>query len=181
VQEKTVRGKLTEILAGFKKDRSRLIPILQRVQHAFAYLPRDAMLEVGSYLGMTDVQIYGVASFYNHFRFTPLGRHPIKMCMGTACHMAGGRLVLEALERVLDIKVGGITENGEFSLDRVACIGCCGLAPVMVIGERIYPKMSPTKVDEALVNLKIEAGEVSPANDDQAAKEDQIKILDKRL
>jgi NADH-quinone oxidoreductase subunit E len=108
---------------------------------------------------MTDVQAFGVASFYNHFRFTPLGKHPVQMCMGTACHMVGGGLVLEALERTLDIKVGEITEDREFSLDRVACIGCCGLAPVMVIGEKIYPKMSPTKVDEALVNLKMEAEE----------------------
>jgi NADH-quinone oxidoreductase subunit E len=172
VQEKTVREKLTEVLAGFKKDRSRLIPILQRVQDAFAYLPRDAMLEVGSYLGMTDVQIYGVASFYNYFRFTPLGKYPIQMCMGTACHMMGGGLVLEALERALDIKVGGITEDGDFSLDRVACIGCCGLAPVMTIGERIYPKMTPATVDEALVKLKMEAKETNPENDDQTAKED---------
>jgi len=172
VQEKTVRGKLAEILAGCEKDRSRLIPILQRVQDAFGYLPRDAMSEVGSYLGMTDVQIYGVASFYNYFRFTPLGKYPIQMCMGTACHMMGGGLVLEALERALDIKVSGITEDGDFSLDRVACIGCCGLAPVMMIGKRIYPKMTPATVDEVLVNLKIQAGEVSPENDDQTAKED---------
>ena len=172
MQEKTVRGKLAEILAGCEKDRSRLIPILQRVQDAFGYLPRDAMSEVGSYLGMTDVQIYGVASFYNYFRFTPLGKYPIQMCMGTACHMMGGGLVLEALERALDIKVSGITEDGDFSLDRVACIGCCGLAPVMMIGKRIYPKMTPATVDEVLVNLKIQAGEVSPENDDQTAKED---------
>ncbi len=152
---------LAEILALCERDRSRLIPILQRVQDAFGYLHKEALLEVASYLGMTDVQIYGVASFYNHFRFTPLGKHPIQMCMGTACHMVGGGLVLEALERALDIEVGGITEDRELSLDRVACIGCCGLAPVMVIGEKIYPKMSPTKVDEALVNLKIKAQEAA--------------------
>jgi len=159
VEKETVKEKLTEILALCERDRSRLIPILQRVQDAFGYLPEEALLEVASYLGMTDVQIYGVASFYNHFRFTPLGKHPIQMCMGTACHMVGGGLVLEALERALDIEVGGITEDRELSLDRVACIGCCGLAPVMVIDEKIYPKMSPTKVDEALVNLKIKAQE----------------------
>jgi NADH-quinone oxidoreductase subunit E len=171
VEEETVKEKIAEILAVCERNRSRLIPILQSVQDAFGYLPREAILEVASYLRMTDVQIYGVASFYNYFRFTPLGKYPIQMCMGTACHMVGGGLVLEALERVLDIKVGGITENGEFSLDRVACIGCCGLAPVMVIGEKIHPKMSPTKVDEALVNLKMEAEEAAKAEgDDQEAK-----------
>jgi NADH-quinone oxidoreductase subunit E len=172
VQEKTVREILNGILAGCEKDRSRLIPILQRVQHAFGYIPSEAMLEAGSYLGMTDVQIYGVASFYNYFRFTPLGKYPIRMCMGTACHMVGGALVLEALERALDIKVGGITEDGEFSLDRVACIGCCGLAPVMTIGEKIYPNMTPATVDEVLVNLTVEAKKTGPDNGDHATKED---------
>lgn len=159
VEEPAINEKMAEVLSLFEKDRSLLIPILQRVQDAFGYIPEEAMLAVASHLGMTEVQVYGVASFYNHFRFTPLGKHPVQMCMGTACHMVGGGLVLEALERELDIKVGGTTEDGEFSLDRVACIGCCGLAPVMVIGEKIYPKMSPTKVDEALVNLKMEDGE----------------------
>lgn len=159
VEKETVKERLTEILALCERDRSRLIPILQSVQDAFGYLPREAILEVASYLGMTDVQVYGVASFYNLFRFTPLGKHPIQMCMGTACHVVGGGLVLEALERVLDIEVGGITEDEELSLDRVACIGCCGLAPVMVIGKKIYPRMTPTKVDEALVNLKVKTKE----------------------
>lgn len=156
VEELAIKEKIAEVLSLFEKDRSLLIPILQRVQDAFDYLPEEAILAAASHLGMTEVQVYGVASFYNHFRFIPLGRHPVQMCMGTACHMVGGGLVLEALERELDIKVDGITEDGEFSLDRVACIGCCGLAPVMVIGKKIYPKMSPTKVDEALVNLKME-------------------------
>ena len=156
-EKKEIAEGIREILSRYDKDKSHLIPILQNVQHAFGYLPQTAIQEVASHLGMTDVRVFGVASFYNHFRFTPLGKHPIQMCMGTACHMVGGGLVLEALERTLDIKVGGITEDRGFSLDRVACIGCCGLAPVMVIGEKIYPKMSPTKVDEALVNLKMEA------------------------
>jgi len=158
-EEKQITEGIHEILSQYDKDKSHLIPILRKVQQAFGYLPGIATQKVASHLEMTDVQVFGVASFYNHFRFTPLGKHPVQMCMGTACHMVGGGLVLEALERTLDIKVGGITEDKEFSLDRVACIGCCGLAPVMVIGEKIYPKMSPTKVDEALVNLKMEAEE----------------------
>ena len=156
-EEKQIIEGIREILSQYDKDKSRLIPILQKVQQAFGYLPAIATQKVASHLEMTDVQVFGVASFYNHFRFTPLGKYPIQMCIGTACHMVGGGLVLEALERTLDIKVGGITEDRGFSLDRVACIGCCGLAPVMVIGEKIYPKMSSTRVDEALVNLKLEA------------------------
>lgn len=157
--DKAIRQRINEILSQCERDRRRLIPVLQLVQDTFGYLPKEAINEVSSYLGMTDVQVYGVASFYNHFRFIPLGKKPVQMCLGTACHMVGGGLVLEALERALDIKVGGITEDGEFSLDRVACVGCCSLAPVMVINEKIYPRVTPTKVDEALVNLKMEADE----------------------
>ena len=158
-EERRIAEGIREILSRYEKDKSLLIPILQLVQQTFGYLPGVAVQKVASHLGMTDAQVFGVASFYNYFRFTPLGKHPIQMCMGTACHMVGGGLVLEALERTLDIKVGEITEDKAFSLDRVACIGCCGLAPVMVIGDRIYPKMSPTGVDEAMVNLKTDAEE----------------------
>lgn len=154
------------MLAQCEPDRSQLIPILQKVQETFGYLPEVAINDVGSFLGMTSVQIYGVATFYNHFRYIPLGKHPVQMCMGTACHMVGGGLVLEALERALDVEVGGITEDKQFSLDRVACIGCCGLAPVMVIGEKIFPKMTSTKVDEVLVNLKMEEEEAAGAQSD---------------
>ena len=162
-EEQEIKVGLTELLAQCEQDRSQLVPILQKVQENFGYLPELAMNEVGSYLGMTSVQIYGVASFYNHFRYIPLGKHPVQMCMGTACHMVGGGLVLEALERTLDVEVGGISEDKQFSLDRVACIGCCGLAPVMVIGEKIFPKMTSTKVDEVLVNLKMEEAEDASA------------------
>ena len=163
-EEQQVKEELTEILAQFEQNRSYLIPILQRVQEAIGYLPKFAIGVIGSYLEMTDVEIYGVASFYNYFRYIPLGKHPVQMCMGTACHMVGGGLVLEALERVLDVEVGGISEDKQFSLDRVACIGCCGLAPVMVIGEKIYPKMTPTKVDEVMVNIKMEEEEAAKAD-----------------
>lgn len=129
-------------------------PLLQEVQARFGYLPREAMQEIARFLQIPGSAVYGVATFYNQFRFTPLGKHPIKVCMGTACHMQGGRLVSEALERELDIQVGGITEDGEFSLDRVACIGCCMMAPVMVVGEAVYPKMTPLKVEEALTQFK---------------------------
>jgi NADH-quinone oxidoreductase subunit E len=161
-----IQEKLSEILSRCEKDRSRLIPVLQVVQETFGYLPKEAIHEIGLHLGMTEVQVYGVASFYNHFRFIPLGKHPIQMCMGTACHMVGGDLVLEALERALDLKVGGITEDKEFSLDRVACVGCCGLAPVMVVGEKIHARVTPTKVDEVLVNLKMKAATETDTNDE---------------
>lgn len=160
----TVKEKMSEMLSQCDHDRSRLIPILQMVQETFGYLPAESIAEVASHLGMTEVQVFGVASFYNHFRFTPLGKYPIQMCMGTACHMVGGSLVLEALERSLNVAVGGITEDGKFSLDRVACVGCCSLAPVMVIGEKIHARVSPAKVDEVLVHIKLAEEEAATAD-----------------
>ena len=151
---KPTKKQLAKLLAPYPKDRSSLISLLQEVQTRFGYLPREAMQEIARFLQIPGSAVYGVATFYNQFRFTPLGRHPVKVCMGTACHMQGGRLISEALERELDIEVGGITEDEEFSLDRVACIGCCMMAPVMVIGEAVYPKMTPLKVEEALTQFK---------------------------
>ena len=156
LSDQEIRERTARILASRPAEQSQVIPILQDIQHEFGYLPPAAMAGAATHLGMSDVQVFGVASFYNHFRFTPLGRHPVQMCMGTACHMVGGSLVLEALERSLKIDVGGVSEDGEFSLDRVACVGCCGLAPVMLIGEKIHAKVTPTKVDEIMVNLKME-------------------------
>lgn len=149
-----ITERISHILACHRPERVELIPILQEIEEEFGYLPREAMLEAAHFTQTPASSVYGTATFYNRFRFTPLGRHPIKACMGTACHMVGGALVLDALERELDIKVGGITRDGEFSLDRVACIGCCFLAPVVVVGEDIHPKMTPFKVEEVLAELK---------------------------
>jgi NADH-quinone oxidoreductase subunit E len=172
-EEPELRDQVTAILARCKDDRHDLIPTLQTIQSELGYLPPVAVREVASHLGLTDVQVYGVASFYNYFRFTPLGKHPVQMCMGTACHMVGGELVLEALERALDVDVGGITEDKEFSLDRVACVGCCGLAPVVLIGDKIHAKMSPTKVDEVLVNLKMEDQQATDVTEDRPETESE--------
>jgi NADH-quinone oxidoreductase subunit E len=151
---KEITDQLRPILAHHRRGRAPLVHILQEVQERFGYLPREAMLEIADIMQIAPSTVYGVATFYNQFRFTPIGRHPIKVCLGTACHMRGGRLVLEALERELEIKVGETTPDEEFSLNRVACIGCCVLAPVTVIGEDIHPKMTPFKVEEVLTEFK---------------------------
>lgn len=148
---------LRQILSRYNGERHELIPLLQEVEEEFGYLPSEAMLEIADFLHIPKSAIYGVATFYNQFRFNPPGRHPIKLCMGTACYIKRGKLILEALERELEIKVGDTTPDGEFSIDRVACIGCCAMAPVMVIGEEIYPKMTTLKVEEALVGVKEKA------------------------
>lgn len=145
---------LTDILTPDKKDRRYLISLLQAVQRKLSYVPREAMLKIAEFLEIPGTMVYGVATFYNQFRFTPLGKHPVNVCMGTACHLAGGRLVLEAMARELKVEVGGITEDKEFSLDRVACVGCCALAPVVVIDDTVHPRMNSQKVEEVLVTVK---------------------------
>lgn len=148
------KDQLRQIFARYRGERVELIPILQEIEGTFGYLPKEAMLELANFMQIPSSTIYGVATFYNQFRFIPLGKYPIQVCMGTACHMKGGKLSFEALQRELEIKVGDLTPDGEFSLDRVACIGCCVMAPVIVVGEDIFPKMTPLKVEEALVRFK---------------------------
>ena len=154
---------LAEILTPDKKERRRLIYLLQEVQWKLGYIPKEAMLRIANFLGIPGSAVYSIATFYNQFRFTPLGKYPVNVCMGTACHLAGGKLVLEAMARELDIEVGGITENQEFSLDRVACIGCCALAPVVTIGDTVYPRMTPPKVEEILVSINPVSAEQAEA------------------
>jgi NADH-quinone oxidoreductase subunit E len=144
------------VMEGIIKEGNGLISVLMEVQKRFGYLPKEILKEVARTLNMDPVDVWGVVTFFNLFRLKPLGKNQIKVCMGTACHLAGGRLVLETLERELDLKVGDTSLDGKFSLERVACIGCCMLAPVMVINERIYPKMTPFKVEEALIEYRQE-------------------------
>jgi len=169
ITEEQTSQVIAEILGHYRKEGKNLIPLLQEVQTRLGYLPREALQEIADFLEMSAVEIWGVATFYNQFRFVPLGKYHTVVCMGTACHLAGGRLILEALERELDIKVGMTAEDGNFSLERVACIGCCMLAPVIVIKDRIHPKMTPFKVEEALIPYR-----------EEVKKESKIKIKDKK-
>ena len=156
ITEEQASQAVDEILDSHRKEKKDLIPLLQEVQASLGYLPKEGMRKIAGFLEMPEVEVWGVATFYNQFRFAPLGKHHTVVCMGTACHLAGGKLILDALERELDIKVGQTTDDGDFSLERVACIGCCMLAPVIVMGDRIHPKMTPFKVEEALVPYKQE-------------------------
>ena len=165
ITEEQASKAVGEVLGHHKNAKKNLIPLLQEVQATLGYLPRKALQEIAEFLKMSDVEVWGVATFYNQFRFVPLGRCHTTVCMGTACHLAGGRLILDALERELGIKVGETAEDGNFSLERVACIGCCMLAPVVVIKDKIHPRMTPFKVEEALVEHKQESGERQQAPD----------------
>jgi NADH-quinone oxidoreductase subunit E len=143
-------------LSGFSRERGNLIPLLQLAQHCVGFLPPKAIDLVAGHLGLSPSEVFGVATFYNQFRFTPPGRHPIKVCLGTACHIKGGEIILENFERKLQIQAGQTTLDQCFSLERVACVGCCALAPVALMGEAIHGHMAPSKVEGLVLQVEIE-------------------------
>ena len=155
-EEKAMMEDISVILDSFERIRGNLIPILQNIQGKHSYLAPEALKLVGEYLNISVCEVYGVATFYNQFRFHPPGRHPIKVCLGTACHVKGGDIILENFERKLGIKDGETTEDREFSIERVACVGCCALAPVAVIDETVQGHMAPSKVEGILLGFEIE-------------------------
>ena len=144
------------IIKKFGRKRGNLIPILQEVQGNLGYLPREAMLEIAEFLGIPAIDVYGVVTFYNQFRLNHPGKHSIRVCLGTACHMKGGYIALDAWKRRLDIDSGETTPDREFDLDTVACVGCCTMAPVTVVDDKPQAKVEPTKVDGILLSFKLE-------------------------
>ncbi len=143
-------------LKSYEEQRGNLIPILQMVQETLKYLPSEAIKLVAEHLQILECEVYGVATFYNQFRFHPPGKHPIKVCLGTACHVRGGDIILENFERKLGIHYGETTPDREFSIDKVACVGCCALAPVAIIDETVHGHMAPSKVEGLLMRIEIE-------------------------
>ena len=146
----TASSELTSILQGHEKARSDLIPILQDVQQEMGYLSEDAVAMIADHLDLSPNDVFGVATFYTQFRFTAPGKHCIKVCQGTACHVQGSGLIIEELSRKLNVLPGGTTEDQKFSLERVACYGSCALAPVVVIDEKVHDRMSPKKTLEVI-------------------------------
>ncbi len=155
-EEVRILEDLKSQLAGFRKDRGALIPILQMCQERLAYLAPETIVMVADHLGVSPSEVYGVATFYNQFRFNPPGRHPVKVCLGTACHVKGADIILENFERKLDIKEGETTPDREFSIERVACVGCCALAPVALVGDMIHGNMAPSKVEGLVLRVQVE-------------------------
>jgi NADH-quinone oxidoreductase subunit E len=149
-------GEIASRLATFAAGREHLIPILQVIQHQEGYLSEQAMRMVAVHLEISPSEVYGVATFYNQFRFHPPGKHQIKVCLGTACHVVGGDIILENFERKLAIKDGETTPDREFSIERVACVGCCALAPVAIVDETVHGHMAPSKVEGLLLGFQIE-------------------------
>lgn len=134
--------------------RDALIPILQEVQEAQGYLSREAVLIVSRHLRLPASKIYGVATFYNQFRFEPLGRYHIQVCRGTACHVKGSLELLETLQKELGIKPGKTSRDGLFSLETVACLGACGLAPVVCVNGEFHAAATPESARRTVADLR---------------------------
>ena len=134
--------------------RDALIPILQEIQEAQGYLSREAVAALGERLNLPASKIYGVATFYNQFRFSPLGTNHIQVCRGTACHVKGSAAVLDALERELGVKAGETTRDGQFSLEVVACIGACGLAPVISVNGEFHAGVEANDVKKIIKSYR---------------------------
>ena len=137
---------LKRILSAFKGKKEELIPILQRLQDEFGYLSEQTMLEIAQFTRIPESKVYAVATFYAQFRFTPIGKNHITVCRGTACHVRGATRILEEVKKQLGINEGETTSDMEYSLESVACIGCCGLSPCMMINKKVIAKMTPKKL-----------------------------------
>lgn len=142
--EKINLAKVDSIIDGFEKNQSNLIAILQKVQHEYRYLPEEALIRIGVKMDMSPATVYGVATFYSQFSLDPKGKYEIKVCDGTACHVRGSMPVLTAVKAKLNLTEGKFTTDDMlFSVETVSCLGACGLAPVVVINEKVYPQMTP--------------------------------------
>jgi NADH:ubiquinone oxidoreductase subunit E len=158
VANRTVEQHMETVLAAHSRgQKDALIPILQETQAAIGYLPAQAMRDIARFIATTPNEVFGVASFYAQFRFKPTGRQRIMVCRGTACHIRGGPRLLDEVRQVLSIGDGEMTPDGEYSLETAACFGSCALAPVMVVNDRVYGRMTPAKVREVLGNKRVEA------------------------
>ena len=143
-----MREPLSEILSSYAGQKDELIPILQEAQEQFGYLPEEVMHGVAKFLRLSESTVYGVATFYAQFKFVPSGKRKVRVCRGTACHVRGGARILREVEKQLGIKSGKTTEDWEYTLETVACIGACALAPTMTVDKETYGQMTTKKVLE---------------------------------
>ncbi len=151
--------KVDAILDDTAGQRGVLIAVLQRVQEKIGFLPEDAMKMIAERMSLSLSNVYGVASFYKHFHFKPRGKNVVKVCMGTACHVRGGKAVLTEMEKQLGIKEGETTADLSVTLETVGCVGCCALAPVATINDRdLFGELTPKMVDDIISEVRSEHG-----------------------
>ena len=145
----------TQILKEFGKDSAKLIPILQKVQDAYGFLPEDIMRYIANELEISPARVFGVATFFAHFAITPKGKHIVRVCNGTACHVKGSAKVIDMVREKLGLKPGADTsEDGLFTLECVSCLGACGLAPVMVMDETVHGQITTEKAAQIIDEVR---------------------------
>lgn len=145
-----------KILESFNYDASKLIPILQQVQDVYRYLPEDVMRHIAGKLHISPAKVFGVATFFAHFAITPKGKHIVKVCNGTACHVKGASPIITAVKNKLKLTGNKeTTDDGLFTLECVSCLGACGLAPVMVIDDTVHGQMTPDKVNKLIDEILV--------------------------
>ena len=145
---------IKDVCKSFGNKPGEVINVLHKVQGEFGYLPAEVQELVAKELGIPVSRVYGIVSFYSFFTMTPKGEHPISVCLGTACYVRGAEKVLDELKRQLGIGVGEVTPDGKFSLTCLRCVGACGLAPVIEVGEKVYGRMTPDRVKDVLAEYK---------------------------
>lgn len=145
---------LENYILTLEDKKSSLIIILHKAQEIFGYIPEEVQEFIAEKIEVPVSKVYGVVSFYNFFSMEPKGKYPISVCTGTACYVRGAEKILEALQKELGLKLGGVTEDGLFSLDSLRCVGACGLAPVMLIGKDVHGKVKPEDVKKIIENYK---------------------------
>ncbi|MDA8217626.1 MAG: NADH-quinone oxidoreductase subunit NuoE [Dehalococcoidales bacterium] len=150
--------KVNEILAKYKGTKGSLIPMLQQAQDTYGYLPREVLVAIAKGLGVPLSQVYGVVTFYSQFYLTRRGRHIVKACDGTACHVRGAAKIIETLERELGVKPGGTTPDYQFTNEVVYCLGSCGLSPVAVIDNKVVGRLTPERAVRIVRGLREPAG-----------------------
>ena len=147
-------AKIQAICKEFNNDKGELISVLHKAQNTFGYLPEEVQQIIATNLNTSLAHVYGVVSFYSFFTMTPKGKYPINICMGTACYVRGAERVLDEFREILKIKVGETTKDDKFSLSSLRCVGACGLAPVVLVGEKVYGRVTLDGVQEILDEYK---------------------------
>ncbi len=160
VSEKEMLKKVDEVIDQYRAKAGALIPVLQVVQNTFGYLPKPALKRISIELDTPYSEVAGVASFYSFFSMIPRGKHLVRVCMGTACYVRGGKQVLESIKKVLGIDIGGTTEDRMFSLEIGRCFGACGLAPVIMIDDDVHQRVKAARAGELLDKYKEKKGAI---------------------
>jgi NADH-quinone oxidoreductase subunit E len=155
-QEELMIDEIKQGLDTFERNQKALIPILRMIQDRYSYLSKEAIKLVADHISISPSEVYGVATFYNRFRFNQPGKHIIKVCLGTACHVKGGDIVLENFVRKLGIKCGETTPDREYTVERVTCAGCCAIAPVAIVDSRTEGHMSPSRAEGIILGFQID-------------------------